>query len=641
VQFSLRAAESGRFGRICLGLHGLTYFSSFYSLLNVWKQGAGLRIVAGETAYDSDVPPGKANSAWDRYLDEHGELLRPLPDGISSLSRLFFAMPENISPEGYIREGEEWVVNWDGSAGQVALNNSPVAREGNRAVWRWPAKAEELWIAFWDIDPADPPRNIRLCSAKHEARLDAGELFNPDWLEVVREGSGIVRFMDWQVTNNNRATLRFADIPGDEHFAYGGGTGEPFIRGGMPLNIMSRLAKEAGSHPWVCIPHVFGTTKLSAIQSVENTNPARVKAPGHQWADGDMAILYGTNWTEAERARFTVANADPVGGTFELAELDASGFEPYDSEWATATAPFDLTSIETEMKPFAAHFRDTIDAPLTTYFEFGNELWNWIFNGPHWLAAEARGKFEDDDHHKMAGYLAAHCMNVIRQVYGPEKRDRWRGVLATFVVLTDTTERMIEGVKTYISEHEPGITLRDLFDDLAVTGYWGPRFEEDRKEETFALMDESERLWKAGEQPTRYSHFNRVINQQCAKALEEVFGFWEQQKSVADAYGQRLIQYEGGNHNDPTFAYNLTTEEFDRFIDFYRNCNHTPEDAANYKVMFNRFVEIGGEFPSKFVEMSPVGRYGAWGGLRYIGDSNPVWAEVVSFNQRTSCGLSK
>jgi hypothetical protein len=637
ARMPLRAAEAGQIGRICLGLHGLTYYSGFYSLLNAWKQGAGIRVTVGETDYDSDIRPDMPNSAWGRYLDENGELHRPLPERITAMSRIFFAKPDEAAPAGYDREGDEWVLKWDGSAGQIGISNlQNLVRDGNRVTWTWPPLVEALWVTFLEIDPADPPRNVRLCPARHETRLDAGELFNPDWLEIVREGSGIIRFMDWQGTNSNLSTLRLADIPQDDYFAWGGGTGQPLVKGGMPLNVMSRLAKETGSHPWVCIPSVYGTPKLSAVQTIENSNPAKVSAPGHDWADGDVVVPYLTNWPDAERNRYTVLNADRASGTFELAELDATGFEAYETEGATLTAPYDLASIEAELTPFAAHFRDNVDAPLTAYFEFGNELWNWIFNGPHWLAAQARGKFEDDDHHKMAGFLAAHCMNVIRKTYGPDRRERWRGVLATFVVLTDTTTRMIEGVEAYIAEHAPGLTIRDLFDDVAVTGYWGPRFEEERKAETFALMDESERLWKEGAEPTRFAHFNRVINEQCATALEEVFGFWEQQKAVADAYGLRLIQYEGGNHNDPAFAHSLTPDEFNRFMEFYKNCNHTPEDAANYKAMFERFVELGGEFPSKFVEMAPVGRYGAWGGLRHMGDSNPVWDEVVAFNRRTS-----
>lgn len=637
ARLPLYATGDETFGRICLGLHGLNYFSGFYSLLNVWKQAAGIRIVAGDVNYDSEIPPGMPNSAWGRFLDENGELLRPLPERITSMSRLFFARPDNVSAGGYARAGEEWVLKWDGDARHVSLNGATdIPRSGNRMVWVWPENVQEYWVSFAEIDPENPPRNIRLCEARHEDRLDAGELFDPDWLKVVREGSGIIRFMDWQVTNSNRSTLRFSDIPKQDYFSWGGGTGQPFIKGGMPLDVMSKLAKDVGSHPWLCFPNVYGTKKLSAIQSIENTNPAKVSAPGHNWADGDKVIPFLTNWQDAERNSYTVLNADQQAGTFELAELDGTAFAPFAAEGATLTAPFDLASIEAEVTQFAAYFRDTIDAPLISFFEFSNELWNWIFNGPHWLAAQARGKFENDDHHKMAGYLAAHCMNVVRKVYGPENRKRWRGVLATFVVLADTTNRMIEGVNTYIAEHAPEITIRDLFDDVAVTGYWGPRFEEERKAETFALMDESERRWKAGGEPTLYSHFNRVVNEQCAVALEEVFGFWEQQKRVADAYGLGLIQYEGGNHNDPAFAYALSQEDYNRFIDFYHNCNHTQEDAANYKAMFQRFIEMGGEFPSKFVEMAPVSRYGAWGGLRFPGDRNPVWDEVVSFNRGTS-----
>ena len=76
-------------------------------------------------------------------------------------------------------------------------------------------------------------------------------------------------------------------------------------------------------------------------------------------------------------------------------------------------------------------------------------------------------------------------------------------------------------------------------------------------------------------------------------------------------------------------------EERARFMEFYKQCNHTPEDAANYTAMFNQFIELGGKYPSKFVEARPVVYYGAWGGLRYLGDSNPVWDAVVKFNGRS------
>jgi hypothetical protein len=109
---------------------------------------------------------------------------------------------------------------------------------------------------------------------------------------------------------------------------------------------------------------------------------------------------------------------------------------------------------------------------------------------------------------------------------------------------------------------------------------------------------------------------------------------WQAQKTIADVNGLGLVQYEGGNGNNAQFSPDLAAEERARFTEFYRRCNHTPEDAANYTAMFNVFTELGGKFPSKFVEAGPVTYFGAWGGLRYLGDSNPVWDSVVKFNGR-------
>jgi hypothetical protein len=622
-------------GRLCLGLGGLTYFSGFYPFLNIWLQGAAIRITDKGVVHHSDNPPGTPNSAWDGYLDAKGELVNPFPRSVTAVSRLFFATPTDGFAVDYSQADEDWVLKWAGTAGQVSIYGvGKFARADGRATWRWPAKREALEVTFARIDPTDPPRNIRLCLAAHEPLLDSGEIFNPAWLQIVRQGSGLIRFLDWQGTNNNRSTLRFTDIPGMDHVTYGGSTGTRSIKGGVPLEIASRLAKEVESHPWICIPSILGTPDFSALPAIGNSNPALVKAPGHQWKDGDVVIPYGTNWPNIERKRLTVSNSDRQAGTFTLTGVDATGFEAFNSGWASLTAPYDLAAIRSEVSAFAAHFRDTVDAPLLTYFEFGNELWNWIFNAPHWLAAQAQGQF-DGDNYKMSGYLAAHCMNVIRETYGQGNRLRWRGVLATFTVLTDVTNRMIAGVNAYLEDHASSLTLRDLFDDLAVTGYWGPGFTEETKEQTFALIDTSEARWKEGSEPTKYSHFNKVINQQCAASLEDMKGFWQQQKAVADAHGLGFIQYEGGNHNEPRFAATLTQEELGRFMAFYKNCNHTAEDAMNYKAMFEAFTALGGKYPAKFVEMGPVSRYGAWGGLRHMRDSNPVWAEVVAFNQRS------
>ena len=344
------------------------------------------------------------------------------------------------------------MLKWDGGASHVSIggSSSPM-RNQNRIVWTWGTNTSNMAVTFSGIDHNDPPRNIQLCEARYEARLDAGEIFNPEWLSLVREGSGVIRFMDWQVTNSNITTLRFSDIPNEKSCFYAGATTKPFIRGGMPLSIVSALANRVQSHPWVCIPNVLGTKKLSSIATISNANPAVVTSPGHVWEDGDQVIPYRTNWSQIDRRRWTVLNSDQKMGTFALQGVDSTSFGQFTSELASVTSPCDLDSITKEMTPFAAHFRDNLAPGLITYFELGNELWNFVFNAPHWLMAQARDKFGQDDNFRMAGYLAAHFMKVIRDVYGQRGRSKWRGVLATQTVNIDVTNRMIAGANQYIA----------------------------------------------------------------------------------------------------------------------------------------------------------------------------------------------
>lgn len=617
---------------------------AFYSFLNAWKTGAPIQVIKNGVSYWSDKPPGFSDSAWGTFLDKDGELVNPLPANTTRMERIFYSSTQDGLPEGFNRIGEPWVLKWDGTASTVTIvPPSSQVRAGNRIEWVWGVNEGQQQVVFSGIDLNDPPRNIRLCEARHETLLDAGELFNPDWLAKVREGSGIIRFMDWQRTNDNVTTLHFSDIPGENYCSYGSDSDIPLIRGGLQVTIMSALANKVQSHPWVCIPHVFGTKKLTAIKNITNSHPAVVTSPGHDWANDEKVLIYHVvGMTQLNQNAYTVANSDPKGGTLELAGVDSSSFGRYTSSGFLAS-PYDLDDIATEVALLAAHFRDHVDPDLVTYFELSNETWNTLFDQYHWFFAQGKQLFGRVDFgNQMSGYIAAHCMKVIGDTYGVANRHKWKGVIATQTGVAGVTKRYIAGINRYIREHAPSLTITDLFDDLAVTGYFGGHFTNDHKARVFRWMDRSERRWQAGLEPTKYSFFNRVVNEDIADArhtgldysVKKLPEHWQAQKTIAGAHRLGLIQYEGGNGNNAQFSPALVAEERARFMEFYKQCNHTPEDAANYTAMFNRFIELGGKYPSKFVEARPVVYFGAWGGLRYLGDSNPVWDAVVKFNRR-------
>jgi hypothetical protein len=641
----LLAAEPTASGdRINLGLNGTGNNLLVYPFINIWKCAGHIQVIAGGISYWSSIPPGDPGSAWNGYIDSDGELMRPLASEATHMLRVFYGPQRDGIPAGYNRVGEQWLLKWDGIASDISIAGAlSLKRSGNRISWTWGSNTAEMSVTFAGMDRHDPPRNIRLCEERYEARLDGGEIFDPEWLAIVREGSGIIRFMCWQNPCYDLTTLRFSDIPDERYCSYGGLNTSPFfgrpmkplIKGGVPLSLMSGLANRAQSHPWVCIPNVLGTTKLSSIATVSNANPAIVTSPGHTWEDGDQVIPFGANWPQIEKRRWTVVNSDQKAGRFALRGVDSTSFGPFESELSLATAPYDLDSIVRELVPFAAHFRDNVAPGLITYFELGNENWNDIFVANHWLSAQARIKFGKDDSVRMAGYLAAHCMKVIRDTYGAEGRNQWRGVLATHSGVTDITFRLIDGVKQYISEHDRSLNITDLFDDLAVVGYFGRYFNDAQKATVMGWIDVSEQRWKDGLEPTKYSFFNRVINEGPAVTVETyAIPFWRAQKNIADGNGLGFIQYEGGNGNVAGFFGNLSQSEQARFMDFYRHACHTAEDARNYTSMFNAFIAMGGKYPAKFVEAGDVNRYGNWGALRYPGDSNPVWDAVVAFNGR-------
>ncbi len=641
---SFLAAVADRGGHISLTLNGLTYYMAFYPFVNAWKSGAPIKVINDRVNYWSDIPPGSLKSAWRVFLNRNGELVNPLPANTSQMERIFYSSTQDGLPDGFNWIGAPWILKWDGTASMVTVvPTSSQVRVGNRIEWMWGINEGQQRVVFSGIDLNDPPRNIRLCEARYEALLDAGELFNPDWLAKVHEGSGIVRFMGWQSTNDDVSTLRFSDIPDENYCNYGGGSETPLVRGGVPVSVMSALANKVQSHPWVCIPHVFGTKKLTAITNVTKANPAAVTSPGHNWENGDKVLICQVSgMTQFNENVYTVANSDPKAGTLELAGVNSSGFDAYAGSGFLAS-PYDLEDIAREVALLAAHFRDHIDPALVTYFELSNETWNTIFNQSDWFLAQGKQLFgRAGSGNWMSGYIAAHCMKVIRDTYGVENRRRWKGVLPTQTVNAGVSHRYIAGITRYIGEHVSSLTVADLFDDLAVTGYFGGLFTNAHKSTDFGWMDWSERRWQAGLEPTKYSYFNRIVNEDIADArhtgvaysVNKLPAFWRAQKAIADANGLGLIQYEGGNGNNAQFSPALKGEERARFMEFYRQCNHTSEDAANYTAMFNGFVQLGGKFPSKFVEARPVVYYGAWGGLRYLGDSNPVWDAVVKFNGR-------
>ena len=851
----------------------------------------------------SDVPPRQIRStgnesAWERidgtvYLTPDGELVNPLPADATHYTRIFEThATDNILTVYTGRYGEPWVLKFDGTASSVSSGLSNVNRVGNRITGTWPANQSNKQITFTGMNNNDPPRNIRFCPAEWEAMLDGGEIFNPQWLAEAKRGSGLIRFMDWMATNNNRSTRTFASIPTESFYIWGGFNGSTsYLRGGMPVLVMTNLAKRCNSHAWVCIPHVFGTPKtarmgasvtvaitiaspgvvtwtghgLSADWPVRFTttgalptglvsgtvyyvvgasiatntfqvsatpggaaintsgsqsgtqtgtalgltqsNPPAVFSLNHPFVNGDQVIPYlfsgmsqsatvtitiatpgvitwtahplqannaitieggtlptgltignavyvkdvlsvdtftvsatpggaainttgsqsGTHTATTQIARntFTIANA--TTNTFELAGVDASGFSVIVDNIAWLTSPYSLSGMTTQMTLLATYFRDNMTSDLMTFWEFSNECWNSIFDAFHWLAAQARAKFPNDNSYRMTGYLMAHCMKTARDVFGTNAnaRARWRGVLGTFSLGSTVGTEMLSGVSTYLAENPP-LVLSDLIDDIAVVGYWGGNLEDNGTAgavtidigtstftrashgylegnplkftttgtlptpvvvgtifyaknvtgSTFQIsltsggavstlggsqagthtvnrvyndlsqqwLDDGISRFNAGLETSLYAYLSRVVNEDLLDGRYSGIQFsitnsetilWVPNKTLADANGLGLIQYEGGNSNALADGGRSANAQWRAA---FPNIVLNSDDGANYKEMMDRFIAMGGRFPAKFTEANTTNVFGAFGALPYPGAWNQVWNAVCDFNDKLWSG---
>jgi hypothetical protein len=131
----------------------------------------------------------------------------------------------------------EYVITWAGS-GTLTLGGFTVTdTRPNRITARIPADARILTLK---PSARDDVTNLRILPADWDGRT-----FNPLYLERLR-GFKVLRFMDWQRTNNaGPRTWSTRVMPGDNQTTDGGAAIETIVE----------LCNELKADPWLCIPH--------------------------------------------------------------------------------------------------------------------------------------------------------------------------------------------------------------------------------------------------------------------------------------------------------------------------------------------------------------------------------------------------
>ena len=214
------------------------------------------------------------------YLDTNGWPLS-IPPGTSSRG-LHAIFGQDDNPDF---SNTTWRLTWDGT-GTVAVNgaaSSTVIGTNEIEFLVGPSENNVIYIEVRATDPApNNVRNIKMIRPEQQAIYDAGEIFNPDYVEFVSEAR-YLRFMNMQDTNHSllaswseRPTPQLATycspsrIDKDAYVLANSAT--PPVHPAMPVEDLVALANRTNTDPWFCIPHLADVNFIAQFSAYVRDN---------------------------------------------------------------------------------------------------------------------------------------------------------------------------------------------------------------------------------------------------------------------------------------------------------------------------------------------------------------------------------
>lgn len=301
---------------------------------------------------------------------------------------------------------------------------------------------------------------------------------------------------------------------------------------------------------------------------------------------------------------------------------------------------------------FAEVVRGALPSDRRAYVELSNEVWNWQFEQARWADAGAQARWAAQN--QWLQFYTARSIEMVQiwnVVFGAEADDRLVRVISSQTGWLGLEEQVFDAP---LWRAEPGndAAPASYFDAYAMTGYFGnmlgssdkasmvrewlaaSRAEAEADADAASLTGQSRADHIAAH---RYDHAvvqalseltDGAISGQHEDSLSHLIGtVLPYQAGVAAQNGLDLIMYEGGTHVVPMWDVADDTE----IVDFFVHLNYTEEMGQLYKMLLAGWYAVGGDLFNAFSDVDTPTRYGSWGGLRHLDDSNPRWDALVTF----------
>lgn len=356
-----------------------------------------------------------------------------------------------------------------------------------------------------------------------------------------------------------------------------------------------------------------------------------------------------TNWSEqvdwADRPKPEDYTWTRVGAPVEVmvALANQLGVDPWFCMPHMATDDY--------LRNFARYVRDALDPRLKAYVEYSNEVWNWQFGQTEWALGQARARWgsHGGDWMQWVGMRASQTAQIWDGAYGAEAATRLVKVIAT---QTDWLglEASLLNAPLWVAEGNPA--PHGIFDAYAITGYFSGALGHDSKapivktwiaDSLAAAEADATALGLVG--AARIAHvaahkFDRATARAAADILDGstsgindntvdnfINNFLPYHRRVSEAHGLDLIMYEGGTHVVGVGKWVDDAE----LTEFFIHLNYSGEMAGLYRLMLEGWTAAGGALFNQFVDVGWPSKWGSWGALRHLDDSNPRWDTLLEW----------
>lgn len=295
------------------------------------------------------------------------------------------------------------------------------------------------------------------------------------------------------------------------------------------------------------------------------------------------------------------------------------------------------------VREFSRYVADNLDPELTAYFEYSNEVWNWIFAETR--AANDAGlatfgdKFGEYPLREYYGYRSAEISQIVHHTFGKAEEHRIHFTLATQTIdHHHPLSSAIRGVEYYLkqkqqhsevknSQHTPSVS--DLFKSVAGTWYFHIANSLSKQItdwiEIHGALTAIDMIFDQLSNKQQHFIVDKKHNQpNIFVTLNNI----KVQAQLARQYHLSTITYEGGTHL-------LGQQEYhESLADFFISVNNDPRMGALYQQFYQHWKKIPGvTLLNHFHDVGKHSKFGSWGALRHLEDKSARWDFITSVNQ--------